>query len=332
MDTYVSGTVAEASAALQRLARWSLDRPLDQAIEGAAAVAAGLPAGARGAALCAFETAIAGRLAERAGLPLFRWLAAHAGIALDPGPMRIPVNALIDAIDPAACAEDARSLVLAGFTTLKLKVFGDVDRDVARAAAVRAAAPGVALRLDANGCLDDSAARAFLSACEPCTIAFIEQPLAATREDALAGHAALGRATRIAVALDESCLSATDVAAIAAAAAASVVVVKPMVSGLLEACRMVTAAHALGLEAIVTTTFDAAPGTLAAMSVAALLAPPRPACGLATSARIERDLASGLPAVEHGAITLGESPALGLTLDYEALAALRTGPGWTAGR
>jgi hypothetical protein len=95
--------------------------------------------------------------------------------------------------------------------------------------------------------------------------------------------------------------------------AADAVVLKPMLTGLREALAMLSEASRGGLGTIVTTTFDAGVGTAMAIHLAALIPPPRPACGLATFDRLEHALSlAGTTPVRLSRPRVGFSPKMPL--------------------
>lgn len=284
--------------------------------------AAGTPA--LPALACAVETALAAMAAARARQPLWRWLCGDAAGA--PAPV-IPVNGTIGAPTTAGAAIEAAAATAAGYRTLKLKVGIAPEDDARRVSAVRAAiGPDVALRLDANGAWGPVWAPARMAMARDAGVLLVEQPLP-PGAGALAGMAALAREfAPVRVAADESCRTAADIEALAGTGL--VAIVKPMVSGLAEAVRMLRRARDLGVECIVTTTLDAGVGTAAAMHLAALLPEPRLACGLATLALLEGDVVTGVPEVRHDAVTLPETLGLGVTIDEPALERFATAP-WT---
>ena len=282
------------------------------------------------AAACGVETALADLAARTAGVPLYRWLANETRLPLAAGPSQIDVNGLVDLVEPAAAAEAARALVQDGFRTIKLKVGGSPERSIATVAAVRAAVgPGVVLRCDANRSWEPGEARTFLSACAPYAVALCEEPLATPG----AGYGALAElraASPVPLAVDESARTAAALERVLAAGAADALVVKPMASGLAESLAMVRRARDAGLPAIVTTTFDLAPGTAVAMHLAALVGSPGPACGLSTAGLVADLLGRGLPEVRRGSITLPKTHGLGIEFDYEAIERCAAGP-WAEG-
>lgn len=326
LPSYVDATIDDAIEAVHELARQAVGRPVAAIWERPREAIAGVGIDAFATAACALETAAMDLLARDAAISASDWLAVRAGWPT-PGRGPLPVQSVVDDRDPGACAEAARERVEAGFATLKLKLFGDPAHDAARVAAVRAAVPSVELRADANGAYDESGARAFLDRARPAALALLEQPVSHSVTGALTTTARIQAQTSVPIALDESCRSLADVKAILAGRAASVVVIKPMVSGLREALEMADLAIRGGLGVVVTTTFDAAVGTAAAISLAASLPCPGATHGLATSSRIARDIASGLSICRDGVIAVPDGHGLGLVLDDAAVRELAIGPG-----
>ncbi|HEY5657486.1 MAG TPA: o-succinylbenzoate synthase [Myxococcota bacterium] len=237
----------------------------------------------------------------------------------------VPVNALIAATDVETAARHARQAVSRGFRALKLKVgCGDVEADVRRAAAVRAAAgPDVELRLDANGAWDEATAVAALERLAPLDIAFVEQPVPADALDALVR---VREASPIPIAADESVRDEARARTILERKAADLLVVKPAaLGGLRPASRIAARAAAAGVGVVVTGLLDSAVGLAAALHLAAALPDPRRAAGLATDALFETDLAA-LPRIAAGRRGLPEGPGLGVVPKPKHLARLTREP------
>jgi L-alanine-DL-glutamate epimerase-like enolase superfamily enzyme len=88
-----------------------------------------------------------------------------------------------------------------GFTGIKIKVGSTVERDLRRLSAVRRAiGPDVTLAIDGNGKWDLATCQRFCQGAEPHDVYWFEEPL---WYDDVKAHAALARATTIAVALGE---------------------------------------------------------------------------------------------------------------------------------
>jgi len=325
LPSFAGGSATEAAQALRAIAEQARGRPLEELWQ-VQFRPGGCSQGSAAAALCGFETAVATALAARAGQPLCRWLAAQTGAELPQGAIAIPVNAVIDASEPAVAAAHAARAVAAGYTTLKVKVGLDLVSDVARVTSIReAVGQAVVLRIDANGAWSDRAvALAALERLAALGISLCEQPLAPA-----AGHQRMGELARqspIPLAIDEGCRSVGDLREAVRWRAADTVIVKPMVTGLREAMAILALARTEGLETIVTTTFDSGVGTMLAAHLAALLPELRPACGLSTLEYLERDIVAGVPPIQLGLLRIPDECGLGVTVDESALAQVAAGP------
>lgn len=247
------------------------------------------------------ELAVLDARARDAGVPLHRVLADDV---LTP-PERIPVNATVGDATREDTVAAARDAVDAGFGTIKVKVGArPVDEDTERVDAVRdAVGPDVGLRADANGAWSREEARDALARFADANVAYVEQPLA---PDDLAGLAEL-RGGPVGVAVDES-LRAHRPDAVFESGAADVVILKPMVLGGPAAATALAAdARDRGLRPVVTTTVDAVYARTAAVHVAATV-PGVPACGLATAAMLDEDLAPDPAPVEDGTVRAPTGP------------------------
>lgn len=273
------------------------------------------------------EMALADLLARSCGAPLAHWLADQAGLAPPPPSLApIPANALLGASAPDALAREAEAAVACGFVTVKVKVGRDVAADGERLHAVRAAVgPDVELRIDANGAWEEQEAVDALAAHAAHGVALCEQPVP-PGPDAVASLARVRAATPSPIAADESCGSLADLCALLDAHAVDAVVIKPLRTGLAEALAMLGEATTRNVPCILTTTFDTGIGTALAAHLAALLPEPRPACGLATLPILAGDIVRGCPAPDRGALTLPDTPGLGVQLDEGALDRFATGP------
>jgi L-Ala-D/L-Glu epimerase len=201
-------------------------------------------------ALAAVDLALWDRRSRREQTPIARLIAPDA---LD----AVPVNATIGAEDRAGAAAAAARAVAAGFGCLKVKV--GVGDDAGRLAAVRAVAPSVLIRIDANGAwATPEEALAHLRALEPIGIELCEEPVH--------GAGALGAVrtqSPIPIACDETF-------APGAADYACLKVARGGITGVLDAAR---AARAAGTEVYVASTYDGPLGLAAGVHVAAALRP-----------------------------------------------------------
>jgi L-alanine-DL-glutamate epimerase and related enzymes of enolase superfamily len=221
-----------------------------------------------------------------------------------PAVATVAVNATVGVGPPARVADAVRRVVDAGYRTVKLKLTGDLT-DVDRLVAAADAAGDARLRADCNGAADRATAAAICAAAADVGVEFIEQPLPAAELDGLAELAATG----CPIAVDEG-LAQHDLTAIADAGVA-VVICKPMVHGGPRATlRLAAEARAVGLDCVVTTTYDAAIARTAAAHVAAAIGGPF-AHGVATGGRVATDIAPDPLTVIDGTVRIGTTVGLG---------------------
>lgn len=202
-------------------------------------IAAGYSAG-QPIAKAAVDMALHDLLGQRLGVSLGElWLGSRA-----PG---VSLSYLISTRDPEEAAKRAARAMLEGYTGLDVKIGLSWREDVEIVAAVRAAAPGLFLRVDANQGYDLADATRIAPQLAAFGVDVWEQPLPA---GALHETAAVRRKSQVPIALDESIWSAGDVLAAIRAEACDVVVVKLTKMGGLAGARrageMARAAH-LGL-------------------------------------------------------------------------------------
>jgi len=150
------------------------------------------PGGARNALDCALWELDASRASQPvwklAGLQLLNPLVTTFTLGAD---------------DPAVMAEGARKYSHA--RSLKLKLTGDVEQDIARVRAVRSARPRVWIGVDANQGYTLDALSRLMDELILAEVALLEQPLARGREADLEGFS-----SPIPIAADESALSLAD--------------------------------------------------------------------------------------------------------------------------
>lgn len=192
-----------------------------------------LPAGgARNAVDCAMwelEAARAGKAAWQ--------LAGLSGV--EP----VTTTFTVGADEPAAMAETASNY--AGAKAIKVKLTGNLDLDVARVAAVRAARPDVWLAVDANQGFVVADLERLVPALVEQKVSLLEQPLARGREADLTGYDG-----PIPLAADESALGLHDVAGLVGRF--QVLNIKlDKCGGLTEALLMAEEARRLGLGVMV---------------------------------------------------------------------------------
>jgi L-alanine-DL-glutamate epimerase-like enolase superfamily enzyme len=221
----------------------------------------------------------------------------------------VPASALLDGDTGTALAASARAAVAEGYMAAKLKIGPDVEASLERLDAVRAAAPALPLRADANGAWPDAAHLV------PYRLDWLEQP--ATD---VAGLAAARRAG-IRIAADES-VDGPDAVDHLVGAADVVVLKLVQVGGLGRALQTATAAHRAGLAVTATTALDTSIATAAVLHLAATLPAALPPCGVATTAVLAGDLVRE-PLRPAPTMPVPAGPGLGVRLDPVALARWR---------
>jgi o-succinylbenzoate synthase len=236
--------------------------------------------------------------------------------------VEVPVNGLVTEKTPEEAAARAAALVAAGYRTLKVKCWEDRAADLSRVAAIRAAAPGAKLRLDANEAWDPAWALEHLRALWRFDIDYVEQPVPSSRP--MMEIAAFRRLSPIRVALDESATDLASLERILRMRAADVVILKTQRAGGPDrAAAMIRAAAEAGVQVTVTVSLESAIGTAVALHVAATLPRPIPDCGIPMGRFLAADLGP-MPPVESGAVMrVPRSGGLGLAPDPVALARLR---------
>jgi L-alanine-DL-glutamate epimerase-like enolase superfamily enzyme len=137
------------------------------------------------------------------------------------------------------------AIAFAGAIALKLKLTGELDLDIARVNAVRAARPDCWIGVDANQGFGIDDLDALVAALVAADVQLLEQPLKRGREADLQGFK-----RRIPIAADESVLSLADVSS--AAGLFDVINIKlDKCGGLTEGLQMARRARSLGMQVMV---------------------------------------------------------------------------------
>ena len=190
------------------------------------------PGGARNAVDCALwelDAARAGRMVwELAGLRAVNPLVTTFTLGAD---------------EPAAMAEGARKYLHA--RALKLKLTGELELDMARVRAVRAARPSAWIGVDANQGYRIDALNSLIPVLVEANVSLLEQPLARGCEADLQGYV-----SPVPIAADESALCLADIPGLVGRF--DVVNIKlDKCGGLTEALAMAHRARELGLKVMV---------------------------------------------------------------------------------
>jgi L-alanine-DL-glutamate epimerase-like enolase superfamily enzyme len=225
---YYLGDTAEIMVAAIEGARGAIEGGIDRAaLQGLLP-----PGGARNAVDCALWELDA----RRSRKPVWE-------LAELPPAKPLVTTFTLGADDPAVMAAGARKYAQA--RSLKLKLTGDLDADIARVQAVRAARPDVWMGVDANQGYAIDALDSLIGALVPANISLLEQPLKRGREADLEGFT-----SRIPIAADESALSFADLAGLVGRF--DVVNIKlDKCGGLTEGLAMAHEARRLGLQVMV---------------------------------------------------------------------------------
>lgn len=179
----------------QMLAMLDLARPAIEAHPSRADLRSILPPGG---ARNAVDAALWDLEALRSGRPVWQL----AGLQ-EPSPLRTTFT--IGADDPAPMA--AKAMAYTQARSIKVKLTGDLDLDIARVTAIRAVRPDVWLGVDANQGFANSELDSLLAAMVDARVSLIEQPLPRGQEAAMEGLD-----SPIPLAADESALTLDDVA------------------------------------------------------------------------------------------------------------------------
>lgn len=135
------------------------------------------PGGARNALDCALWELEA----RRTGMPVWRLAGLQA-------PQPLVTTFTLGADDPARMGAGAVSGLYAQARALKLKLTGEVDADIERVRAVRAARPDAWIGVDANQGYDMATLERLVPALVEAQVALLEQPLPRGREADLDGY------------------------------------------------------------------------------------------------------------------------------------------------
>lgn len=233
----------------------ALDGPISDVLVGAAAdlSSAGLIQGAvvgNRSAKMAADIALHDLAARRGGATLTDHLRGLVGSRATYRP-RAFTDVTLSAGTPDELADAAAARVVDGFRTLKIKVGTDAAGDAERVLAVRDAAPGCVLRLDANtGWRADEAVAVLTTLADrDVELEFVEQPVA--RRD-LEAMAYVRRHQPYQILADESVFDLEDLVDVIRAGAADAVNVKlAKCGGLTPAIELLEVAKCHGLGRLV---------------------------------------------------------------------------------
>ncbi|WP_049999179.1 dipeptide epimerase [Halococcus sediminicola] len=210
------------------------------------------------AARTAVSIALHDLAAKRLGVPLYRYW------GLDP--RNTPKTSFTIGLDTIErMREKTESAVEAGHTVLKVKLGTERDREIIEA--IRAEAPDVRLRVDANEAWTPHEALSNIDVLADFDVEFVEQPVPAENSR---GLEYVHERSSLPIAADESCVTLSDISHMAERAdIANIKLMK--CGGLREAKRMVHAARAHGLEVMLGCMIESNAAIAAACQLAPLL-------------------------------------------------------------
>jgi o-succinylbenzoate synthase len=258
------------------------------------------PARGAPAARCGIETALLDLLGQGNGRSLAQQLGRTPR-------SRVPVNAALGALGPDS-GQRIRLAAGNGYRVVKLKVgLRPLAQELACLEALAdGIPPGVRIRLDGNGRWTESEAGRFLAAVRDLPVESLEEPVA---QPSAAGLKRLQALVPWPLALDES-LPQWNLRRLLDDPPVRRIVLKPMVQGgLLPALALAGPARDVGVEVLVTTTFDSAVGVWAALHLA-LVVGGRVPHGLGTCCWLAEDVGEG-PPLADGYMTCPLRPGLG---------------------
>jgi L-alanine-DL-glutamate epimerase-like enolase superfamily enzyme len=259
----------------------------------------------------AFDIALHDIAAQQAGLPLYRFLGGTTKRTLYTD-YTVSIGA------PEQMAADAVVIKEAGYPTIKVKVGGDGDTDIARIQAIRAAVgSAIPLRLDANQGWDPDTAIHVLQALGGLGIEHCEEPIARWRWEELPR---IRQASPIPIMADESCFFRHDAERLTRIGACQRVNIKLGKSGgLYEAGRVLEAIRAAGLQAQLGGFVESRIGFTAAAHLA-LAHEVVKWCDMDTPLMFKEDpVVGGMVFGEGGSITVPEVPGIGAVVREELL-------------
>jgi L-alanine-DL-glutamate epimerase-like enolase superfamily enzyme len=234
------------------------------------------------AAKAAIDIALHDLAAKQVDLPLYRYLGL--------GDSGLTSSYTVSLSTPETMGDRARRAVESGYDTLKVKLGAQDGADHNRFDAVKAAAPEVQLRVDANEAWEPKEAIRNAEWLADADVELLEQPVPAENPE---GLRQVYQRAALPVAVDESCVVPSDVPHIADRA--DVVVVKLMkTGGIRPAIELIQTARAHGLKLMIGCMLE----TNAAIAAGAHLVPLTDYADLDGSLLLATDPYQGVPMAE----------------------------------
>ncbi|MCZ6474419.1 MAG: hypothetical protein O6934_13375 [SAR324 cluster bacterium] len=262
-------------------------------------------------AQAAIEMALLDLNGKALGVPAHRLL---GGAVRD----TVYLNGWIGMLPPEEAAQAARDFSIQGFRSVKIKVGDGVEADRDRVAAVREAAPQIAIRIDANESLQADTSIELAKAISRHDITLFEQPV--PRDD-LDGMKRVRKAIDFPVMADESIYDPASMMAVIKKECADIIKVKVMKQGgLLRTLQAIETAAAAGIRCTIGHGFGLTLHTLAEVHVAAVSTNLLEACECVGPLKMTGDIVEDPIVLAGGSVPVPTAPGLGATLDEAALA------------
>ena len=206
-------------------------------------------------------------------------------------------------------AQSARDRAAEGYTAVKLRIGHEQEpaAEAARVQAVRAAAPGVKVLVDATETWDLSTAMRTGAALQEAGIHWLEDPI--PHQD-VAGYARLAATLRVPIATGEHLYQASDFARLIEARGTAIALIDlGRIGGITPWMRVAALAHGYGVPVC---------GHVLP-EVHVHLAPAIPNGYLIEYVPRSQSILQGMPKLEGGCLVAPQGPGLGLTLNEEAV-------------
>jgi len=216
-------------------------------------------------------------------------------------PAHAPPSSFTIAIAPTEEELVRRVEQAAAYPVLKVKLGTDRDDDIVRA--VRGAAPGKVIRVDANAAWTPKHALAMIERLARHGVEFVEQPLPPADLD---GLRFVRERSALPIIADESCVTAADIPRLAGAVD-GINIKLAKCGGVREALRMIAAARAHGMRVMMGCMIETSLGITAAAHLAPLL----DYADLDGAALLDDDPYVGAT-VAGGRIAIPDAPGLGV--------------------
>jgi len=263
-------------------------------------------------ARAAVEMAVIELTCRRLGISLCDFL---GGAVSD----HVAFNGWVGELPADEAALDAARWAKAGFQSLKIKVGGDVDADIQRVQAVRAAVgDAMNLRMDANEQYSVQDAIRLCDAIKDCDMQLFEQPV--PRDD-LTGLAKIRRVGGISVMADESISDHASLLKVIEADCADLVKFGiAQAGGIMPAVRMMATAEAAGLKVVMGHGFGLDMSTMAEIMVGASSSNILTGLECVGPLKVKDTVSQTHLDISSGSLKVPDGAGLAMDLDMEKLA------------